>query len=57
MEALLLTIWVFAIVFLAYRLVVSERSNGAKGLGLLALLSTIRNRKKTGPFGANDRHA
>ena len=57
MEAILLTIWIFAIVFLAYRLVVSERSNGAKGLGILALRSTIRNRKKFQPFGANDRHA
>ena len=56
MEALLLTAWVVGIVVLAYRVVVSERSDGGKGLGLFAFKSTIRNEKlaRRGGTGGNN---
>lgn len=45
MEALLLTIWVFAVVMLAYRVSRYERSNGVDGMGWFAYKATLETGK------------
>jgi len=45
MEALLLTIWVLAVVLLAYRVSRYERSNGVDGMGWFAYKDTLNTRK------------
>jgi len=45
MEALLLTIWVFAVVLLAHRVSRYERSNGADGMGWFAYKDSLKTPK------------
>jgi len=48
MEALLMLVWISAIVLIAYRLFAHERSGGQKGLGIFAFRDTARNRESKG---------